>query len=65
MTQLTRRSLPGLGTGHHADGERRDRLPEFYELTTGGVLLSIISLAVAMIVLQRFWRGGLTEGAVK
>lgn len=42
-----------------------DRLPEFYELTTGGVLLSIIPLAIAMIVLQRFWRGGLTEGAVK
>ncbi|QHF25383.1 ABC transporter permease subunit [Rathayibacter sp. VKM Ac-2804] len=42
-----------------------DRLPEFYELTTGGVLLSIIPLAIAMIVLQRFWRGGLTEGSVK
>ena len=42
-----------------------DRLPEFYELTTGGVLLSIIPLGIAMIVLQRFWRGGLTEGAVK
>ncbi|MFJ4227431.1 carbohydrate ABC transporter permease [Paenarthrobacter nicotinovorans] len=42
-----------------------DRLPEFYELTTGGVLLSIVPLSIAMIVLQRFWRGGLTEGAVK
>lgn len=42
-----------------------DRLPEFYSLTTGGVLLSVIPLAIAMIVLQRFWRGGLTEGAVK
>jgi multiple sugar transport system permease protein len=42
-----------------------DRLPEFYELTTGGVLLSVIPLAMAMIVLQRFWRGGLTEGSVK
>lgn len=42
-----------------------DRLPEFYQLTTGGVLLSIIPLGIAMIVLQRFWRGGLTEGSVK
>lgn len=42
-----------------------DRLPEFYQLTTGGVLLSVIPLAIAMIVLQRFWQGGLTEGAVK
>jgi multiple sugar transport system permease protein len=42
-----------------------DRLPEFYQLTTGGVLVSIVPLIVAVIVLQRFWRGGLTEGAVK
>lgn len=42
-----------------------ERLPEFYELTTGGVLLSVIPLGIAMVVLQRFWRGGLTEGSVK
>lgn len=42
-----------------------NRLPEFYQLTTGGVLLSVIPLGIAMIVLQRFWRGGLTDGAVK
>lgn len=42
-----------------------ERLPEFYELTTGGVLLSLIPLGIAMVVLQRLWRGGLTEGAVK
>ena len=42
-----------------------NRLPEFYELTTGGVLLSVIPLGIAMIVLQRFWQGGLTEGSVK
>ena len=42
-----------------------DRLPEFYQLTTGGVLLSIIPLVIAMVVLQRFWRGGLTEGSIK
>lgn len=41
------------------------RLPEFYQLTVGGALLSVIPLAVLMLVLQRFWRGGLTEGAVK
>ena len=42
-----------------------NRLPEFYQLTIAGVLLSVIPLAIAMIVLQRFWRGGLTEGTVK
>jgi multiple sugar transport system permease protein len=42
-----------------------DRLPEFYQLTTGGVLVSLVPLVIAVMVLQRFWRGGLTEGAVK
>ncbi len=42
-----------------------DRLPEFYELTVGGALLSVVPLAILIIVLQRFWRGGLTEGSVK
>ncbi|GAA3740077.1 carbohydrate ABC transporter permease [Spinactinospora alkalitolerans] len=41
------------------------RLPEFYQLTTGGVLVSIVPLIAAMLVLQRFWRGGFTDGAVK
>ena len=44
---------------------RADRLPEFYQLTTGGALLSVIPLAILILVLQRFWRGGLTEGSVK
>ncbi|RAX21301.1 MULTISPECIES: carbohydrate ABC transporter permease [unclassified Actinomyces] len=42
-----------------------NRLPEFYQLTIGGALLSVIPLAILMLVLQRFWKGGLTEGAVK
>ncbi len=42
-----------------------NRLPIFSELTTGGVLLSTIPLVIAVIVLQRFWRGGLTAGSVK
>ncbi|MFC0672412.1 carbohydrate ABC transporter permease [Brachybacterium hainanense] len=42
-----------------------DRLPEFFQLTIGGALLSVIPLAILILVLQRFWRGGLTEGSVK
>lgn len=42
-----------------------DRLPEFFQLTVGGSLLSVIPLAILILVLQRFWRGGLTEGSVK
>ena len=42
-----------------------DRLPEFFQLTTTGALLSVIPLAILILVLQRFWKGGLTEGSVK
>ncbi|KQR01184.1 sugar ABC transporter permease [Arthrobacter sp. Leaf141] len=39
--------------------------PEFVPLVITGSLLSIIPLLVAFIMLQRFWKSGLTTGAVK
>ncbi|WP_082043752.1 carbohydrate ABC transporter permease [Mobilicoccus massiliensis] len=42
-----------------------ERSPQFFELTITGAMLSVIPLAILILVLQRFWRGGLTEGAVK
>jgi multiple sugar transport system permease protein len=42
-----------------------DRQPELYQLTVGGAFVSVIPLMVAILVLQRFWRSGLTEGSVK
>ncbi|GAB3183396.1 carbohydrate ABC transporter permease [Nesterenkonia halophila] len=65
LVMLTDDQLFPITLGLNTWRSQTDRLPEFYELTTGGVLLSVIPLALAMIVLQRFWRGGLTEGAVK
>lgn len=41
------------------------RNPQLLQTTIGGALVSVVPLAIAMIVLQRFWRGGLTEGSVK
>ncbi|WP_394937999.1 carbohydrate ABC transporter permease [Psychromicrobium sp. YIM B11713] len=65
LIMLSDNSLYPITLGLNNWRSQVDRLPEFYELTTGGVLLSIIPLAIAMVALQRFWRGGLTEGAVK
>ncbi len=65
LVMLTDQRLYPITLGLNNWLSQTDRLPEFYELTTGGVLLSVIPLAIAMIVLQRFWRGGLTEGSVK
>jgi multiple sugar transport system permease protein len=41
------------------------RAPQYLQTTIGGAFVSVVPLAIAMIVLQRFWQGGLTEGAVK
>jgi multiple sugar transport system permease protein len=42
-----------------------DRKPDLYQLTVGGAFVSVIPLMVAMVVLQRFVRMGITEGSVK
>ncbi|MFF5937942.1 carbohydrate ABC transporter permease [Streptomyces sp. NPDC012508] len=39
--------------------------PEFYSLVITGSLVAVVPLIVAFICLQRFWRSGLTSGAVK
>ncbi|WP_127472991.1 carbohydrate ABC transporter permease [Microbacterium sulfonylureivorans] len=38
---------------------------EFAPLVITGSLLSIIPLIIAFVLLQRYWRAGMTEGAVK
>jgi multiple sugar transport system permease protein len=42
-----------------------DRQPDLYQLTVGGAFVSVVPLMIAMVVLQRFWRSGLTQGSVK
>lgn len=39
--------------------------PEFMPLVITGSLLSILPLVVAFLLLQRFWKSGLTAGSVK
>ncbi|UUN26644.1 carbohydrate ABC transporter permease [Streptomyces sp. FIT100] len=39
--------------------------PEFYSLVITGSLVAVVPLIIAFICLQRFWRSGLTAGAVK
>ncbi|MFI1398056.1 carbohydrate ABC transporter permease [Streptomyces sp. NPDC020681] len=39
--------------------------PEFYSLTIIGSLVAVVPLIIAFVALQRFWRSGLTAGAVK
>ncbi|MEV8535555.1 carbohydrate ABC transporter permease [Streptomyces sp. NPDC051211] len=39
--------------------------PELYPLVIAGSLVSVVPLVLAFLGLQRFWRSGLTAGAVK
>ncbi|MGW2017735.1 carbohydrate ABC transporter permease [Streptomyces sp. NPDC001927] len=39
--------------------------PEYYTLVITGSLVAVVPLIIAFICLQRFWRSGLTAGAVK
>jgi len=51
----------GLVTWQSYQGRDTD----MYMQVVVGSMLSVVPLAAAILVLQRFWRGGLTEGAVK
>lgn len=41
------------------------RKPLLYELVVAGSLVSVVPLVIMILVLQRFWRGGLTEGSIR
>jgi multiple sugar transport system permease protein len=42
-----------------------DRQPVLYQMVVVGAFVSTVPLVVAVAVLQRYWRGGLTQGSVK
>jgi multiple sugar transport system permease protein len=41
------------------------RQPILYQLTVGGAFVSVVPLMIIIVWLQRYWRGGLTQGSVK
>jgi multiple sugar transport system permease protein len=65
LIMLADDKLYPITLGLNAWRSQVDRSPEFYPLTIGGLLVSVIPLAIAMVFLQRYWRGGLTDGSVK
>lgn len=42
-----------------------DRLPVLYQLTVAGAFVAIVPLVVIIFSLQRYWRAGIAEGALK
>jgi multiple sugar transport system permease protein len=65
LVMLSDPKLYPIPLGLHSWQSIVDRQPILYQLAIGGALMSVVPLAIAIIVLQRFWRTGLTQGSVK
>lgn len=55
-------SDPGAAASRYS---RASVSPEYYPVVITGSLLAVLPLILAFVLLQRFWRSGLTAGAVK
>ncbi|SMD19537.1 carbohydrate ABC transporter permease [Kibdelosporangium aridum] len=65
MVMLSEQKLYPVSLGLFQWNSQATVSPEYYPVVITGSLLAIIPLIVAFALLQRFWRSGLTAGAVK
>ncbi|MFI5634750.1 carbohydrate ABC transporter permease [Streptomyces sp. NPDC051664] len=65
LVMLNDDSLYPVNLGLFMWNTNTSQQPEFYSLVITGSLIAVIPLIIAFIGLQRFWRSGLTAGAVK
>lgn len=65
MVMLSDHNLYPVSLGLYIWNSRANGSPEYYPVVIMGSLLAVLPLVVAVVVLQRFWRSGLTAGAVK
>jgi multiple sugar transport system permease protein len=65
MVMLSDHELYPLSLGLYTWNSSATVSPEYYPVVVMGSLLAVLPLIVAFILLQRFWRSGLTAGAVK
>ncbi|WP_405922612.1 carbohydrate ABC transporter permease [Streptomyces sp. NBC_00035] len=65
LIMLNDEHLYPAGLGIYSWNQMVLQNPEMYRLAITGALVAVIPLILAFIGLQRFWRSGLTAGAVK
>jgi multiple sugar transport system permease protein len=65
LVMLSNDRLYPVTLGRNAWNGYTDRQPILYQYTVGGAFLSVLPLMVLMVFLRRYWKGGLTDGAVK
>jgi multiple sugar transport system permease protein len=65
MVMLSDQDLYPVSLGLYAWNSSASVSPEYYPVVVMGSLLAVVPLILAFVLLQRFWRSGLTAGAVK
>lgn len=65
LVMLNDKNLYPVNLGLHMWNISITESPEMYSLAITGSLIAVIPLVIAFLCLQRFWRSGLTAGAVK
>jgi multiple sugar transport system permease protein len=65
LVMLSDEKLYPISLGLYAWNSQATITPEYYPLVIIGSLLALIPLIVAFLMLQRYWRSGLTAGSVK
>ncbi|POX37435.1 sugar ABC transporter permease [Streptomyces sp. Ru73] len=65
MVMLSDQDLYPVSLGLYTWNSSATVSPEYYPVVVMGSLLAVLPLILAFMLLQRFWRSGLTAGAVK
>jgi multiple sugar transport system permease protein len=65
LVMLSDENLYPISLGLYAWNSQATITPEYYPLVIIGSLLALLPLIVAFLMLQRYWRSGLTAGSVK
>jgi multiple sugar transport system permease protein len=65
LVMLSDEKLYPLSLGLYSWSSSATITPEYYPLVVIGSLLALLPLVVAFLMLQRYWKSGLTAGSVK
>ncbi|GAB3443138.1 carbohydrate ABC transporter permease [Streptomonospora sediminis] len=65
MVMLSDQRLYPVALGLYSWNSAATVSPEYYPVVITGSLLAVLPLILSFLLLQRFWRSGLTAGAVK
>ncbi|GAA1374198.1 carbohydrate ABC transporter permease [Streptomyces beijiangensis] len=65
MVMLSNQKLYPVSLGLYTWNSSATVSPEYYQVVIMGSLLAVLPLILAFILLQRFWKSGLTAGSVK